>query len=125
MLGQSLCIRTHTHTPQFSSLTGMGGLIRPLSPPKPGHLAQVAGMGDIGRLNLPRNGICPGRHSAIQMLCFVIARILAAFDILPPVDDNERPRIPELRYPNTFELVFVGSLAYPTAGKERIDPPSS
>lgn len=42
--------------------------------------------------------ICPGRHLGIRILCFTIARILAAFDILPPVDGDGRPRIPEARY---------------------------
>lgn len=51
-----------------------------------------------GYLNLPYRRICPGRHLGIRMLCFTIARILAAFDILPPVDGDGRPRIPEARY---------------------------
>jgi hypothetical protein len=51
------------------------------------------------------------------MLGFTITCILAAFDILPPVDDDGRPRIPEPRYHNTFKPVIVGSLAYSTAGR--------
>lgn len=45
-----------------------------------------------------RNRICPGRYLAIRMLCLTVARILTAFDILPPVDDDGSPRIPEVRY---------------------------
>ena len=41
---------------------------------------------------------CPGRHFALRMLHFTIACILATFDILPPVDDVGRPKIPEARY---------------------------
>ena len=49
-------------------------------------------------LEYPPNRICPGRHLAVRMLCLTIARILTTFDILPPVDDSGRPRIPEVRY---------------------------
>ena len=44
------------------------------------------------------NRICPGRHFALRMLHFTIARILATFDILPPVGDDGRPMIPEAKY---------------------------
>lgn len=52
----------------------------------------------ISCLNLPYRRICPGRHLAIRILCFTIARVLAAFDILPPVDGDGNPRIPEARF---------------------------
>ena len=52
----------------------------------------------ISRSNHPHNRACPGRHFARRMLCFTIARVLAAFDILPQVDDAGRPKIPEARY---------------------------
>jgi len=42
--------------------------------------------------------ICPGRHLAVRILCLTIARILTAFDILPPVDDHGCSRIPEVKY---------------------------
>ena len=42
--------------------------------------------------------ICPGRHFALRMLHFIVARVLATFDILPPVDDAGRPKIPEAKY---------------------------
>ena len=32
------------------------------------------------------------------MLHFTVARVLATFDILPPVDDAGRPMIPEAKY---------------------------
>ena len=34
------------------------------------------------------------------MLNFTVARILATFEILPPVDEAGRPKIPEARYWN-------------------------
>ena len=36
------------------------------------------------------------------MLCLTIARVLATFDVLPPVGRDGRPKIPEARYHNTF-----------------------
>ena len=52
----------------------------------------------INRLNPSCNRICPGRHLALRMLFLTIARILATFDILPPVDENGCPKIPEAKY---------------------------
>ena len=52
----------------------------------------------ISRPNHPHNRACPGRHFARRMLCFTVARVLAAFDILPQVDDAGRPKIPEAKY---------------------------
>ena len=52
-------------------------------------------------LSILRDRVCPGRHFAVRMLCLTFARVLAAFDILPPVDDEGRPRIPEARYHNS------------------------
>lgn len=56
----------------------------------------------IGHLRASLNRICPGRHLAIRMLRLTIARILTVFDILPPVDDEGHPRIPEVKYHNTI-----------------------
>ena len=101
-----LCIRTHTRIIRLDSLTRTGVSIYPSRPPKPGSLAQVAGMNVHARficcLYLTCKRICPGRHLAIRVLCLTIARILATFDILPPVDENGNPRIPEARYHNTL-----------------------
>jgi hypothetical protein len=36
------------------------------------------------------------------MLHLVIACILTVFDILPPVDENGCPRIPEAKFHDTF-----------------------
>jgi cytochrome P450 len=59
--------------------------------------------GVSSRLNTPLEyRICPGRHFAIRMLCLTVARILSVFDILPPVDNDGRPRIPEAKYQNTI-----------------------
>ena len=44
--------------------------------------------------------VCPGSHFALRMLHFTVARILATFEILPPVDEAGRPKIPEARYWN-------------------------
>jgi hypothetical protein len=52
----------------------------------------------VDNLNIPYNRICPGRHLVVRMLCFTIARILSTFDILPPVDKDGRPSIPEARF---------------------------
>ncbi|KAF9648948.1 cytochrome P450 [Thelephora ganbajun] len=38
--------------------------------------------------------ICPGRHFALRNLHLVIANVLTAFDILPPVDENGNPQPP-------------------------------
>jgi len=46
--------------------------------------------------------ICPGRHLALRILCLTIARTLATFDILPPVDKDGCPKIPEARYSKTL-----------------------
>ena len=48
------------------------------------------------------NRICPGRHVALRMLYLTVARVLATFDILPPVDKDGCPRIPEARYNETL-----------------------
>ena len=36
------------------------------------------------------------------MLFLTVARILATFDILPPVDENGHPRFPEVSYTKTL-----------------------
>ncbi|KAF9783495.1 cytochrome P450 [Thelephora terrestris] len=46
--------------------------------------------------------ICPGRHLALRMVYLTVARILATFDILPPVDKEGCPRIPEARFNQTL-----------------------
>jgi len=46
--------------------------------------------------------ICPGRHLALQLLYIAVARILSTFDILPPVDEDGRPVIPEARFKKTL-----------------------
>lgn len=101
-----LYIPTHTHTIQLGSLIRMGRLILPSKPPKPGYLAQVVGtctnFTSISFWDFSCNRMCPGRHFAIRMLCFTIASILATFDILPPINDNGCPKIPEPKYHNTF-----------------------
>jgi len=38
--------------------------------------------------------ICPGRHFALRNLHLVIANVLTAFDILPPLDKNGNPQPP-------------------------------
>ena len=99
-----LYIRIHTFTTRHDSLTRMGGSTPQSKPQRPGFLDPVAGTSVnhayhqlIIFLNL-FNRICPGRHFALRMLHFTIARILATFDILPPVGDDERPKIPEAKY---------------------------
>ena len=52
----------------------------------------------VNRSNPSYNRICPGRHLALRMLYLAVARILATFDILPPVGKDGRPRVPEARY---------------------------
>ena len=52
----------------------------------------------ISCINSLDNRVCPGRHFALRMLCFTAARVLAAFEILPQVDDAGRPKIPEAKY---------------------------
>lgn len=95
-------IRIRTRTIQPDSWTKTGRSIRQLSPRKPGSLDRVAGASvyilTTSCLILLYNRICPGRHFALRMLYFTIARILATFDIIPPIDDDGRPRIPEVRY---------------------------
>ena len=102
----NLCTRSHTHTTRLDFLPKVVKSIRPSWPQKPGYLAQVEGASvhikSINCLNFPCNRICPGRYLALRMLCLTIARILATFDILPPVDDNGRPSIPEGGYHKTL-----------------------
>jgi len=50
--------------------------------------------------------ICPGRHFALRNLHFMIANILTAFDILPPVDENGHPQPP----PPAFKYMLVRSV---------------
>ena len=52
----------------------------------------------ISWINHPHNRVCPGRHLVLRILCFTVARVLAAFDILPQVDDGGRPKIPEAKF---------------------------
>ncbi|KAF9646708.1 cytochrome P450 [Thelephora ganbajun] len=47
--------------------------------------------------------ICPGRHFAVKVVFIAIARVLATFDILPPVDENEKVQMPRAEF--TRELV--------------------
>ena len=58
----------------------------------------------ISCINHPHDRACPGRHFALRMLCFTVARVLAAFDILPQVDDAGRPKIPEAKYRKAIVL---------------------
>ena len=53
-------------------------------------------------LNLSCDRVCPGRHLALQLLYIAVARILATFDILPPVDEDGRPMVPEARFKKTL-----------------------
>jgi hypothetical protein len=102
----NLSTRSHTHITQPDSSPKTGILTRLSKLRKLGSLAQVEGASahvmPANYLNLPCNRICPGRHLALRMLCFTVARILATFDILPPVDDNGCPRIPEAKYHKTL-----------------------
>ena len=96
-----LYIRIHTFTTRHDSLTRMGGLTPRSKPQRPGFLDPVAGTNIIIKLITFQtlfNRICPGRHFALRMLHFTLARILATFDILPPVGDDGRPKIPEAKY---------------------------
>ena len=96
-----LYIRIHTFTIRPGSSTGTGGSTLQSKPQRPGFLDPVAGTSVNYAHHLPNllfNRICPGRHFALRMLQFTIARILATFDILPPVGDDRRPQIPEARY---------------------------
>ena len=96
-----LYIRIHTFTTRHDSLTRTGGLTPQSKPQRPGFLDPVAGMSIVIMLITfvtLFNRICPGRHFALRMLHFTIARILATFDILPPVGDDGRPKIPEVKY---------------------------
>ena len=68
-----------------------------------------------GDQNRSCDRICPGRHFAIRMLHLTIARTLAVFDILPPVDENGHSRLPEARYNNV--LVRYVILLYHTASE--------
>jgi len=47
--------------------------------------------------------ICPGRFFAVKVVFISIARILAVFDILPPVDENGWARVPPAEF--TKDLV--------------------
>jgi hypothetical protein len=98
-------IPSHTRTTRLDSLTKMGKSISLSRPRKPGSSAQVAGMSFLVAslaAQTPCNRICPGRHFAVRMLCLTVARILSVFDILPPVDNDGRPRIPEAKYQTTL-----------------------
>ncbi|EMD36560.1 hypothetical protein CERSUDRAFT_95847 [Gelatoporia subvermispora B] len=46
--------------------------------------------------------ICPGRYFADASLFLFIASILHVFDILPPVDEHQRPVLPEARQTSEF-----------------------
>lgn len=50
-----------------------------------------------------RDRICPGRFFAIKVVFISIARVLAAFDILPPVDEKGEPRMLQAEF--TKDLV--------------------
>ena len=80
----------------------MGGSTCPSRTQKPGSLALVAGASSYDTLtnwlNISCDRICPGRHLALRLLYLTIARILTTFDILPPVDEDGRLRIPEARF---------------------------
>lgn len=44
----------------------------------------------------PVNSICPGRFFAEAVLWLTMVRVIAAFDILPALDANGNPQIPEI-----------------------------
>ena len=46
--------------------------------------------------------ICPGRFMAYENLWISIACILAVFDILPPLDENETEVMPKVEFTNGF-----------------------
>ena len=101
------CIRSLTHSTRLDSLTRTEGLTCPSKTRKPGSLAQVAGTNVYVELtncllSLACDRICPGRHLALRLLRLTVARILATFNILPPVDDDGRPRILEARFQKTL-----------------------
>ena len=50
-----------------------------------------------------RDRICPGRFFAIKVVFISIARVLATFDILPPVDEKGEPRLLQAEF--TKDLV--------------------
>ena len=94
--------QSHIHTARLGFSTRTRGLICPSRTQKPGSFALVAGASAydtlINWLNISCDRICPGRHLALRLLYLTIARILTTFDILPPVDEDGRPRIPEARF---------------------------
>ena len=51
--------------------------------------------------------ICPGRHFALKVVFIAIARILATLDILPLVDENGKPRVPQAAF--TQELIWYAN----------------
>ena len=56
--------------------------------------------------NVDNFRVCPGRHFALRNLHLVISNVLAAFDILPPVDQSGNPQPP----PPAFKYSQVRSV---------------
>ena len=56
--------------------------------------------------NVDNFRVCPGRHFALRNLHLVISNVLAAFDILPPLDQDGNPQPP----PPAFKYSQVRSV---------------
>ena len=65
--------------------------------------------------------ICPGRYLALRTIYLAIVCILSVFDIVPVLDEDGNPRIPEIEFDGgSVRYVFLESSIYTAAGIDRL-----